>query len=111
MLIPIAALVIAMIGGLWWWHLQRITYSTGDAQVTADISDISPEVEGRPIRLYVSEGDALTAGQKLAQLDDSQLETTVSQAEGALDQAQHITPICPMISNQPRPRSTRLNRS
>lgn len=88
MRLPIAALVVVLlVGGLWWWHLLRVTYSTDDAQVTADISDISPEVEGRLVNLWVSEGDVVTAGQELAELDNSQLAVAVAQAEGALEQA------------------------
>lgn len=88
MRLPIAALVVVLlVGGLWWWHELRVTYSTSDAQVAADISDISPKVEGRLVKLYVAEGDAVTAGQELAELDNAQLAVAVAQAEAALEQA------------------------
>jgi membrane fusion protein (multidrug efflux system) len=84
----VAILVVVLLaGGFWWWHMLRVTYSTDDAQVTADISDISPKVEGRLVKLCVSEGDAVTAGQELAELDNYQLAVAVAQAEGALEQA------------------------
>ncbi len=86
LLLAVSAVVIA-IGAAWWWHVLHVSYSTGDAQVTADISDISPKVSGRLLKLYVSEGDVVTAGQELAELDHSQLATAVSQAEAALDSA------------------------
>ena len=79
--------IVILAGSLWWWHELRVTYSTDDAQVTADISDISPKVEGRLVKLYVSEGDAVTAGQELADLDNSQLAVAVAQAEAALELA------------------------
>ncbi len=86
-LVLVALLIVILAGGLWWWHLLRVTYSTNDAQVTADISDISPKVEGRLVKLCVSEGDAVTAGQELADLDNSQLAVAVAQAEAALELA------------------------
>lgn len=89
MRLPIAVLVIfLLVGGLWWWHVLRVSYSTDDALVTADISDISPKVEGRLVKLSVSEGDAVTAGQELAELDNSQLAVAVAQAEAVLEQAE-----------------------
>ncbi len=84
----VAILVFVLLaGGLWWWHVLRVSYSTDDAQVTADISDISPKVEGRLVQIWVSEGDAVTAGQELAELDNAQLAVAVAQAEAALEQA------------------------
>jgi membrane fusion protein (multidrug efflux system) len=80
--------VLLLAGGLWWWHVLRVSYSTGDARVTADISDISSKVEGRLVKLSVSEGDTVTAGQELAELDNSQLADAVAQAEAALQQAE-----------------------
>ena len=79
--------VVLLAGGLWWWHVLRVSYSTDDAQVTADISDISAKVEGRLVKLDVDEGDAVTAGQELAELDNSQLAVAVAKAEAALEQA------------------------
>ena len=82
-----ALLFVLLVGGLWWWHELRVTYSTADAQVTADISDISAKVGGRLVNLYVSEGDTVTAGQELASLDNDQLAAAESQAEAALELA------------------------
>jgi membrane fusion protein (multidrug efflux system) len=82
-----ALAIVLLVGGLWWWHVLRVSYSTDDAQVTADISDISPKVEGRLVKLDVSEGDTVTAGQELAELDNAQLAVAVSQTDAALEQA------------------------
>ena len=47
-------------------------------------ADISPKVSGRLNRLYVDEGDAVAAGQVLAQMDSAEIASAVYQAEGAL---------------------------
>jgi membrane fusion protein (multidrug efflux system) len=78
--------VVLLVGGLWWWHELQVTYSTSDAVVTADISDISPKVAGRLLSLNVAEGDNVTANQPLAELDNSQLAVAVNQAGAALAQ-------------------------
>lgn len=84
LLLAVSAVVI-LVGGLWWWHLLRVTYSTSDAQVTADISDISPKVSGRLVKLDVSEGDVVTAGQELAELDNAALAVILARDEAALE--------------------------
>lgn len=75
-------------GGLWYWHHLQITISTDDAQVAGNIADISPKIAGRLDKLYVSEGDVVTAGQELAELEHDTLQVAMDQAQAALDIAQ-----------------------
>ncbi len=77
--------LLAIAGGIWWWHQLQVTISTDDAQVTGNIVVISPKISGRLVKLYVKEGDTVTAGEKLAELDHDAL---VVQAEAALELAQ-----------------------
>lgn len=51
-------------------------------------AEISPKFSGRMDRLYVDEGDVVSAGQVLAQMDTAELASQVYQAEGALYSAQ-----------------------
>ena len=51
-------------------------------------ADISPKIGGRLNRLYVDEGDAVSAGQVLAQMDSAEIASAVYQAEGNLYMAQ-----------------------
>ena len=50
-------------------------------------TDVSPKADGRIDKLFVEEGDAVTAGMLLAQLDVNELAAQVMQAEGQLLQA------------------------
>ena len=50
-------------------------------------TDVSPKADGRIDKLFVDEGDAVTAGMLLAQLDVNELAAQVMQAEGQLLQA------------------------
>jgi membrane fusion protein (multidrug efflux system) len=88
--LAIAALILlaAIAGGLWYWHYLQITVSTDDAQVTGNIADISPKINGRLEKLDVSEGDVVTAGQELAELDHDTLQVAMNQAEAAQEIAQ-----------------------
>ncbi len=87
--VVIVALVVvaALAGGIWWWHELRVTVSTDDAQVTGNIADISPKIAGRLDRIFVSEGDTVSAGQKLAELDTASAKVAMNQAEAALELA------------------------
>ena len=80
-------LLSAIAGGIWWWHELRVSISTDNAQVTGDITYISSKISGCLKRLYVSEGDAVVAGQKLAELDHGALALAMKQAAAALELA------------------------
>jgi HlyD family secretion protein len=56
--------------------------------VPVQYTDLSFQVGGRVIAIEVEEGEAVTAGQLLAQLDDSIYQDGVEEAEAGLSQAQ-----------------------
>jgi membrane fusion protein (multidrug efflux system) len=85
LLIVALVVIAALAGGLWYWHELQISVSTDDAQVTGNIADISPKIAGRLEKLYVSEGDVVTAGQKLAELDNAALAVALTRDEAALE--------------------------
>ena len=84
-----ALLLLAVIaGGIWYWHELQVTISTDDAQVIGNIVVISPQISGLLMKLYVNEGDTVTAGEKLAELNHDSLVIAMNQAEAALELAQ-----------------------
>ncbi len=87
--LAIGALVLlaAIAGGAWYWHELLVTVSTDDAQVAGNIADISPKIAGRLEKIDVSEGDTVTVGQELAELDNAALLVAMSQAEATLELA------------------------
>ncbi|MDW8267960.1 MAG: biotin/lipoyl-binding protein [Anaerolineae bacterium] len=56
--------------------------------LTTATVDMAPESGGRLLTVTVAEGDAVTAGQVLARLDDTPLQLEIAQAEAAVAEAE-----------------------
>jgi HlyD family secretion protein len=87
----------AGIGSFWWYrHHPRLPpgIAWGNGRLEADPIDIDTRFAGRIAKLFVDQGDMVTAGQVVAMIDTRDLEASlkksqalVSQAERALDEA------------------------
>ena len=66
-------------------ELQRVVQAVGTLDPNEEVT-VSNQVEGTVEKLYVDLGDAVRAGQLLAQLDIRELELAVHQQEAALQQ-------------------------
>jgi membrane fusion protein (multidrug efflux system) len=87
--IPVAVLLIAALGGTWYWYENLRGYVTSDdAYIDANRVAISSKILGRVARLTVDEGDTVTAGQVLVTLDETDLEAQMAQATASLRLAQ-----------------------
>lgn len=62
--------------------------ATDDAQVSADIVPVASRVAGQVTNVYITENQPVHAGQVLADLDPSDAQVKVAQAEGDLQTAQ-----------------------
>jgi membrane fusion protein, multidrug efflux system len=72
--IPLIIVVVAVLAGGIYWYIQYSKYiSTDDAYVDADRAVLSSKVIGRISKLYVQEGDSISKGMLLAELDSSEL--------------------------------------
>ncbi len=83
----VAIVVAALIAlGLWW----RSTYSedTDDAQVDGHLIQVSSRINGHVLKVYVEENQVVKAGQPIAELDPSDYQVAVENAEAALASAQ-----------------------
>jgi membrane fusion protein, multidrug efflux system len=79
-LLPVTfLLVVAILVGVYWFMFLRDFISTDDAYVDANQLDISAKILGRIAELTVSEGDTLTQGELLVQLDDNDLKAQENQ--------------------------------
>jgi membrane fusion protein (multidrug efflux system) len=93
-LIPTALVVIVAILAVSYWYLYLRGYvATDDAFVDGDAITISSRILGRVTRLSVDEGDTVTQGQLLVQLDDSDLQAQKAQAEAGLAYAEQNVPV------------------
>lgn len=72
--IPLIAVVLIVLSGVWYWYDQYTKYiTTDDAHIDADYVAISSKILGRIVHLYGDEGDSISQGMLIAELDSSDL--------------------------------------
>ncbi len=94
--IPVILVVIFILAGAAYWYNDYRKYiTTDDAHVDANNVTVSSKMLGRIVQLHADEGDAVTKGQLLVELDSSdllaqrnQVTSVKSQALAGLNQAQ-----------------------
>jgi membrane fusion protein (multidrug efflux system) len=86
--IIIGVVALLVVGALlWWWH-STYYQDTDDAQVDGNIVQISSRIAGHAQNVYVNQNQYVQAGTLLVQLDPSDYETALSQAEANLESAE-----------------------
>jgi membrane fusion protein (multidrug efflux system) len=86
--IPLGIVIIAVLAGAWYWYRDYSRYiTTDDAKIDADNITVSSKMLGRIITVYAQEGDAVTKGKLLAELDSSDLIAQRDQAVALRTQA------------------------
>ena len=86
--IIIGVVALLVVGALlWWWH-STYYEDTDDAQVDGNIVQISARIAGHAQNVYVNQNQFVKAGDLLVQLDPSDYETALSQAEANLESAE-----------------------
>ena len=95
-IIPVIIILAAAIAGGYWWYTQPTAVAltatpepplVGSGTIEAETIDITAELGGRIIKLLVDEGDEVTAGQILVELDKSDLLAQQAQLEAAISTA------------------------
>jgi membrane fusion protein (multidrug efflux system) len=72
--IPLFIIILLVMLGCWFWYRDYMHYiTTDDARVDADNVSLSSKIMGRIIKLNSNEGDSVTKGMLLAELDSSDL--------------------------------------
>jgi membrane fusion protein (multidrug efflux system) len=79
-------LLIAAVG-LYFWLTSGRTVSTDNAQVTAHVVSVSPEVSGRIIEVAVTENQHVKAGDLLYRIDPTPFRIALMQADAAVGNA------------------------
>ncbi|MEN6391472.1 MAG: HlyD family secretion protein [Syntrophomonas sp.] len=87
-IILLAFIGLAAIGGLVWHEYAKKLVSTDNAKVAGDIVDISSKLNGRLEAIEVKEEQYVEQGQVIAELDLVPLQLALNQSEAALEQAQ-----------------------
>jgi membrane fusion protein (multidrug efflux system) len=80
----VAIPLIAAAGGLYWWLSGGRYISTDNAYVGVQKVMITPDISGKIATIAVREGDRVTAGQPLFDIDPVPFQIAVTQAEARL---------------------------
>ena len=92
--ILVLLILIIVAGGLWWWHLHREPAPTGQLVLygNVDLREVNLAFYGnqRIASIFVKEGDRVTSGQLLAELETQRLEDAVRQAEALVAQQTQV---------------------
>lgn len=86
--------LITVAGGLWWWHLQREPAQAGQLVLygNVDLREVNLAFNGnqRIASIFVKEGDRVTSGQLLAELEIQRLEDAFKRAEALVAQQRQV---------------------
>jgi membrane fusion protein (multidrug efflux system) len=82
-----AVLVLLVVGGvlfIGWWTHGRFVQSTNDAYLRADQETVSSRVSGYVEAVYVTDNEAVAAGQPLVKIDPASYDATLSAQRAAV---------------------------
>jgi membrane fusion protein (multidrug efflux system) len=80
-----ALLVVLIVVGLGWWTHGRFVQSTDDAYLRADEVTVAPKVSGYVDQVFVTENQAVAAGQPLVRIDARNYDAALAQQAAAVD--------------------------
>ena len=79
-------LLLALIAGFFYWR-STFTEDTDDAQVDGDLYQVSARVAGQVTKVYIKEDQEVHAGDPIADIDPSDYQVALQQAEANLANA------------------------
>src|SRR6516165_5391073 len=91
--VPALLIIVAgaVLGGFWWHqHHPRLPpgIAWGNGRLEADPINIDTKFAGRIAKLFVDQGDMVTAGQVVAMMDARDLEASLKKSEALAGQAE-----------------------
>jgi len=89
LLLGAAALGVGIYFGVQWLIFRWHYVSTDDAQVKANLINLSPKVPGKIAKLLVEEGDSVQRGQILVELEKEDYSAARDQARATLETAKY----------------------
>ena len=84
-MVVVAVLVLVALGI--WWH-STFSEDTDDAQVNGHLIQVSSRISGQVLKVDVEENQVVKAGDPIAELDPSDYQVAVENAQAALASAQ-----------------------
>ncbi len=89
--IGLAVLAAAAIGGMFLWRYLNSYESTDDAHVDGHVNSVTPRIAGTIAKVFAVENQAVKKGDLLIELDPSDLNVALERAQANLQQAQAST--------------------
>ena len=86
--IVIAVIVLLVLAGTFFYWRSTFTEDTDDAQVDGNLYQVSSRIVGHVVKVYVSDNQRVHAGDLLAEVDPTDYQVAVDQAEADLASAQ-----------------------
>ena len=77
-------LIAGIAWGVHWWTVGRFIESTDDAYLQADSVTIAPKISGYVAEVFVSDNQAVSAGEPLVRLDSRQYQAILEQAKATI---------------------------
>ena len=101
-----AVLVVAAVAGLFYWLHARQFEDTDDAQIDGNLSPIGTRIDGTIVKVYVQNNQLVKVGDPLVDLDPSDNQIALHQAEAQVLQARSV-----LLSQRPNVPITQVQNS
>jgi membrane fusion protein (multidrug efflux system) len=90
--IVIGVILLLVLGGIYAYWRSTFTEDTDDAQVDGNLYQVSSRITGHVIKVYVDDNQTVQTGQLLAEIDPTDYQVALDQAEADLAnmQAQYV---------------------
>jgi membrane fusion protein (multidrug efflux system) len=86
--IIIGIVLLLVLGAIFFYWRSTFTEDTDDAQVDGNLYQISSRVSGQVVKVYVDDNQTVQAGQLLAEIDPTDYQVALDQAQANLASAQ-----------------------
>jgi membrane fusion protein (multidrug efflux system) len=86
--IIIAVVLLLVLAGIFFWWRSTFTEDTDDAQVDGNLYQVSSRVTGHVVKVYVNDNEQVQAGQLLLEIDPTDYQVALDQAQADLASAQ-----------------------
>jgi membrane fusion protein (multidrug efflux system) len=86
--IVIGVILLLVVGAIFFYWHSTFTEDTDDAQVDGNIYQVSSRISGHVIKVYVDDNQTVQTGQLLAEIDPTDYQVALDQAQADLASAQ-----------------------
>ena len=87
-LIVIGVVLVLVLGAIFFYWRSTFSEDTDDAQVDGNLYQVSSRVTGHVVKVYVDDNQTVQAGQLLVEIDPTDYQVALDQAEADLANAQ-----------------------